>query len=111
MLADAYHRCGLTPTADICTCGAEGIMESLLLQTKPHCSVLSLDFRVLLLVSRPFLPFKVEEEAYEDVEEEALKDERKIEVEAHSAVLNGTCLNGGIWKASIYVVELELDFE
>uniref|UniRef100_M1BU71 Uncharacterized protein n=1 Tax=Solanum tuberosum TaxID=4113 RepID=M1BU71_SOLTU len=31
----------------------------------------------------------VEEEAYEEVEEEAPKDETEIEVEPHSAVLNG----------------------
>ncbi|KAG5598480.1 hypothetical protein H5410_029850 [Solanum commersonii] len=31
----------------------------------------------------------VEEEAYEEVEEEASKDETEIEVELHSAVLNG----------------------
>ena len=33
--------------------------------------------------------FSVEEEAYEEVEEEAPKDETEIEVEPHSAVLNG----------------------
>lgn len=31
----------------------------------------------------------MEEEAYEEVEEEAPKDETEIEVEPHSAVLNG----------------------
>jgi len=33
--------------------------------------------------------YSVEEEAYEEVEEEASKDETEIEVELHSAVLNG----------------------
>jgi len=36
-----------------------------------------------------FVFSSVEEEAYEEVEEEAPKDETEIEVELHSAVLNG----------------------